>query len=76
MVKRKVSLGGGPGAGTERRRAQAQEPPPPPRILEMFFNTGVIFHEVALPEVLPDVISSFIIVKDEAGRSVSVRVAG
>ncbi len=42
----------------------------------MFFNTGVIFHEVALPEVLPDVISSFIIVKDEAGRSVSVRVAG
>lgn len=41
----------------------------------MFFNTGVIFHEVDLPDELPDVISSFVIVKDEQGRSVSVRVA-
>ncbi len=68
MVKKKVSLGSspdladgadgwGPGApGPGARAAQVD-------VLELFFNTGIILHEVALPRGLPDVVSSFVVMK-------------
>src|SRR6185436_16338075 len=69
MVKKKVSLGSSPdladGAGGSSRetavtagaRAAAID------VLELFFNTGIILHEVALPRGLPDVVSSFVVMK-------------
>lgn len=72
-VKRKVSLdstaaaprGGGP-QGVE----------PTSEVLELFFDTGVIFHEVTLPSPLPDRISGFVLEQGEDERSgVGVRRA-
>ncbi len=72
MVKKKVSLGsspdlGGDGGGNafvaevgSGSRAAAIE------VLELFFNTGIILHEVALPRGLPDVVSSFVVMKPGA----------
>ena len=65
MVKKKVSLGQGDG-GAE---GQLAEPIGPQNraatvdVLELFFNTGVILHEIALPRGLPDVVSSFVVMK-------------
>ena len=59
MVKRKVSLdssAAAPRGGT----AQASEPST--EVLELFFDTGVVYHEVELPSPLPDLISGFVIV--------------
>jgi hypothetical protein len=71
MVKKKVSLGSSPDLGdgpvgephglTPGARAGAVD------ILELFFNTGIILHEVALPRGLPDVVSSFVVMKPAAG---------
>ena len=86
MVKKKVSLGSSPDLGdgpfgdepgiTPGARAATVE------VLELFFNTGIILHEVALPRGLPDVVSSFMVMKPagptspEAGPSTfSVRRA-
>ncbi len=61
MVKKKVSLGSSPDVGEaaahEGTRAPALD------ILELFFNTGIVFHEVPLPRGLPDVVSSFVLMK-------------
>ena len=69
MVKRKVSLGGeGP------RRADGVAASPSNEVVELFFNTGVIFHTVPLDGGLPDVVSGFVMMKD-ATNNVSVRRA-
>ncbi len=69
MVKKKVSLGSNPdlgegpvgddigiGSSLGARAATVD-------ILELFFNTGIILHEVALPRGLPDIVSSFVVMK-------------
>jgi hypothetical protein len=70
MVKKKVSLGSSPdladapsGEGTAvspGARAATVD------VLELFFNTGIILHEVALPRGLPDVVSSFVVMNSTA----------
>ena len=83
MVKKKVSLGSTPDVneGTVPEAISA----PGARaatvdILELFFNTGIILHEVALPRGLPDVVSSFVVMKQGGdgaapGAAISVRRA-
>lgn len=70
-MKRKVSLDhAGPASRTPSRVAE-----PSTEVLELFFDTGVIFHEVKLPP-LPDVVSGFIVVKgDDERAGFSVRRA-
>jgi len=70
MVKKKVSLGsspdldsvgnGNPGEALPSHRAAVVD------VLELFFNTGIILHDVALPRGLPDTVSSFIVIKPGA----------
>lgn len=64
MVKKKVSLGSSPDLGDgpsfEAPRAASVD------VLELFFNTGIILHEVALPRGLPDVVSSFVVMQGGA----------
>lgn len=66
MVKKKVSLGDDPDltedATGDAPRAPAGRAASVP-VLELFFNTGIVFHEVALPRGLPDVVSSFIVMQ-------------
>jgi hypothetical protein len=62
MVKKKVSLGSSP----DLEEGRADPRPAGGRaatvsVLELFFNTGIVFHEVALPGGLPDVVSSFVV---------------
>ena len=75
MVKKKVSLGSSPDITDGRSpaeegglgsRAAAVD------ILELFFNTGITLHEVALPRALPAVVSSFVVMQ---GANLSVRRA-
>lgn len=65
MVKKKVSLGSSPDAGELGPGAAAHDGARLPAldVLELFFNTGIVFHEVALPRGLPDVVSSFVLMK-------------
>lgn len=69
MVKRKVSLGG----DAPKREGGAQASPSN-EVVDVFFNTGVVFHELDLQAGLPDVVSGFVTMKDAAGN-VSVRRA-
>jgi len=64
MVKRKVSLGGG---GDGPRAQTGALPQATQEVLELFFNTGIVFHEVAMPDGLPDVVAGFKVMKDPAG---------
>src|SRR5688500_9480769 len=69
MVKRKVSLDH---AG-QSARSSAPRAAPSTEVLERFFDTGVIYHELDLPSPLPALVSGFIVVKGEderAGHSV------
>ena len=64
MVKKKVSLGSSP--DDERGGALGEAVLPADRaanveVLELFFNTGIILHDVAMPRGLPDTVSSFVI---------------
>ncbi len=59
VVKRKVSLG-----GKDAPRG-APIASPSEETLDLFFNTGVVFHEVKLAGELPDVVSSFVIMKPQ-----------
>jgi hypothetical protein len=79
MVKKKVSLESSPDldpregdpVGTSARAAAVD-------VLELFFNTGILLHEIALPRGLPDVVSSFVVIKPPPGAanaSISVRRA-
>lgn len=72
MVKKKVSLGSSPDLGdgpvgehavTPGARAASVD------VLELFFNTGIILHEVALPRGLPAVVSSFVVMQPAAGAA-------
>src|SRR5262245_21288227 len=74
VVKRKVALSGGASQAEGARGVAAAAST---EVLELFFNTGIVYHEVALPPVLPDVVSSFVVMKSaEPGRdAVSIRRA-
>ncbi|HJL15448.1 MAG TPA: virulence factor SrfB [Sandaracinaceae bacterium LLY-WYZ-13_1] len=49
---------------------------PTSEVLELFFDTGVVYHEVDLPSPLPDLISGFVLEEGEDERSgVGVRRA-
>jgi hypothetical protein len=68
---KKISLtGSGP-----RARASAAPAPATNEVLELFFNTGIAYHAVVLPAELPDVVASFVVMKDAAGQNASVRRA-
>ena len=81
MVKKKVSLGsspdldsvgpgGTPGEALPAHRAAAVD------VLELFFNTGIILHDVALPRGLPDTVSSFIVMQPGAAPAAARAGAG
>ncbi|MBS2013510.1 MAG: virulence factor SrfB [Deltaproteobacteria bacterium] len=89
MVKKKVSLGSSPDLD-EAADASASVLPAQRAaavsVLELFFNTGIILHDVALPRGLPDTVSSFVLMQPAAagapgqrpstpGATVSVRRA-
>jgi hypothetical protein len=66
MVKKKVSLGSSPDLAADDVNDVAISPGARAAavdVLELFFNTGIVFHEVALPRGLPDVVSSFVVMK-------------
>lgn len=76
MVKKKVSLGSSPdldeaAGGTDSvlpaQRAAAVS------VLELFFNTGIILHDVALPRGLPDTVSSFVLMQPGAAPATGQR---
>ncbi len=71
MTKRKVSLGqeGAPAPRATAQVAVSNE------VLELFFGTGVVYHEVALPTPLPDVVSGFKIVEGDDATGYRVRPA-
>ena len=60
MVKRKVSLGGGTSTGPVAMEVGGTRPTPV-ETLELFFNTGIVFHELAVD--LPDTVSSFCVMQ-------------
>jgi hypothetical protein len=73
MVKRKVSLDS---TATAPRTGGPQAVEPSSEVLELFFDTGVVYHEVELPSPLPDLISGFVVEEGEDERSgVGVRRA-
>src|SRR6187399_967265 len=65
MVKKKVSLGSSPDHGDAPVETSVGPGVQAATIdvLELFFNTGIILHEVALPRGLPDVVSGFVVMK-------------
>jgi len=65
-VKRKVSLDSSIGAP---RGGSRQPTAPTTEVLELFFNTGAVFHEVTLSAPLPDLITGFVIVPGESERA-------
>jgi hypothetical protein len=60
VVKKKVSLGDSKPQAASGPAGSA----PSLEVLELFFNTGTIFHEVPCDGDLPDVVSSFCIMKE------------
>ncbi len=50
MVKRKVSLSAD---GPSREAARGEARPVLDEALELFFNTGIVFHEVPCPRTCP-----------------------
>src|SRR4029078_3567506 len=83
MVKKKVSLGSSPDLGDAAGQPGEGAISPGARaaavdILELFFNTGIILHEVSAPNAgrLPDVVSSFVVMGGAAGGSVRRAEAG
>lgn len=70
-MKRKVSLeSAGPAS-----RGGAAPVAPSTEVLELFFDTGVIFHEVTLPAPLPDIVTGFVVVEGDERSGFSVRRA-
>lgn len=65
MVKKKVSLGSNPDLESDARDGTGQGLPSNRAatvdVLELFFDTGIILHDVALPRGLPDTVSSFVV---------------
>ena len=67
MVKKKVSLGSSPDLEADAR-GTGEAVLPAHRaatvdVLELFFDTGIILHDVAMPRGLPDSVSSFIVMQ-------------
>lgn len=58
MVRRKVSLDGE--GGSRASGAGTDDAQPSTEVVELFFNGGIVFHELAFPNGLPDVVASFI----------------
>jgi hypothetical protein len=75
VVKRKVSLDAGEGPQKRGSTGTAAARAPSDEVLDLFFDTGVVFHEVTLAGELPDTVSGFVIVKDAAGAATGVRRA-
>ncbi|MCC7535522.1 MAG: virulence factor SrfB [Deltaproteobacteria bacterium] len=76
MIRRKLSLDSTSGPSRAASDARIE---PSHEVLELFFDTGVVFHEVALPTPLPDLISGFKVVPggdERTGHSVRRAVAG
>jgi hypothetical protein len=74
MVKKKVSLGSSPEI-SESAAGDAVLPAnqaATASVLELFFNTGIVFHEVSLPRGLPDTVSSFVVM-NPAGQPATPR---
>ena len=74
MVKKKVSLGSSPDLEADGRGAAGDAVLPAHRaatidVLELFFNTGIILHDVAMPRGLPDTVSSFIVMQPGGGAA-------
>src|SRR5437868_559068 len=72
MVKKKVSLGSSPDLDADQGRSAGDAVLPAHRaavidVLELFFNTGIILHDVAMPRGLPDTVSSFIVMQAGGG---------
>lgn len=68
-MKRKVSLD----SSVTAPRGAPSPAAPSSEVLELFFDTGVIFHEVVLPSPLPDLISGFIVEEGDERSGVGVR---
>ncbi|NUO48485.1 MAG: hypothetical protein HOV80_06480 [Polyangiaceae bacterium] len=68
---KKISLtGSGPAKPAAAIAPATQE------VLELFFNTGIAYHPLVLPAELPDMVASFVVMKDpQGGQVVSVRRA-
>ncbi|MDB4935585.1 MAG: hypothetical protein JWP87_2557 [Labilithrix sp.] len=71
MVKKKVSLGSSPDLESDGQGGNADAVLPAHRaaaveVLELFFNTGIILHDVAMPRGLPDTVSSFVVMQPGA----------
>ncbi len=60
MVKRKVSLDG---EGGGRATSTGENIAPTTEVVELFFNSGVVFHELSLTGGLPDVVASFMMMQ-------------
>jgi hypothetical protein len=78
MVKKKVSLGSSPDLEAGGRAGGGEAVLPQHRaatvdVLELFFDTGIILHDVALPP-LPDTVSSFIVM--QPGGAATAKGAG
>ncbi len=57
VQKKKISLGDGPGNAASRNRISTPEPSR--EVLELFFRSGTVFHDLDLG-LLPDVVSGFV----------------
>jgi len=66
MVKRKLSLDQ---AGSAPGRPSAQALEASSEVVELFFNTGVVYHEVELPGRLPDLIVGFCVEESSDERA-------
>ncbi|MGE0787330.1 MAG: virulence factor SrfB [Sandaracinaceae bacterium] len=61
-MKRKVSLDGAGSSPSGAGQRGAGSAAPSSEVLELFFDTGVVYHEVAITAPLPDLVSGFVIV--------------
>ncbi|MEM9694664.1 MAG: virulence factor SrfB, partial [Myxococcota bacterium] len=81
MVKKKVGLGrsSSPGARAAFAPPQATRPEetasPDTETLELFFNSGIIYHPLTLPDRLPDTIAGFIVDRTDGAPTWSFRKA-
>lgn len=70
VTKRKVSLGEeGKGAAEGIAARSSTRIEPNAAILELFFNTGVVYHEIELASDLPDTVSGFVLVQNPATQT-------
>lgn len=69
---KKISLSG----ASQPRQSSPLVVTPTQEVLELFFNTGIAYHPLTIAGELPDVVASFVVMKDpQGGQAVSVRRA-